>query len=445
MSSIFFRYYFTLSSLLLLSGCIDFRSIPTDDPLVFTAHVEDPDQQYWKPGSKVPLKLSLTSDDEALHAEQFHVLSATLDDGTDVRAYVTHEELTLNEHTLYYTPQHAGDHTLRVRLGLRWEPEGAQETTCQVHVPSAEWRVRGKVNEAGALSFKVDGVADWKEEQWTLLPHRAWSAGVAGTLHYLSRGSDMVWEVEGEETLQYGENNDLQVNLTTSSLDAPQVCFTVQGPDEVEQAVRVDLLPLCVAHLQEGMSGVERNLAGRLAEVRDHVQAAEALYALEEAMVLDPNRNREKVRDVAERLATMERDKEAYDRDIARLGALDQKDPKHASRLLPTFQSAQQRLGDAQKCLRSTQVQLQEQCTTAHEALAAAFRREDGQENIDILLEDPRFEVNELVRDENNLECSLLYAAVKAKNETAARKVIKLLKVHFPNNKEYLEKNPSLF
>ena len=424
-----FRHFLLLSSLLLLSGCggIDFRSLPSDDPLVFAADVQDPQDQYWKPEEEVALKLSLTSAEEALRAETFHVLSATLDDGTDVLAHVTHDALTLQENTLRYSPQGPGEHTLRLRIGLDWEPEGAQETTCRIAVPAAPWRVRGKVDAAGALSFKVDGVdARWREEQWTLLPQRAWSAGVAGTLHHLQPGGgDAVWEVDGEETLRHGENNTLQVNLTQSTLADPQVRFTVQGPDQTAQEVSVDLLPLCVAQLQEGMGEVERNLVGRLAEVSEHMQVVEELYTLDEETVLDPNRNREKVREVVETLRDLEGDEEDYNRELQRLQTLDQQDPNHASRQLPMFRRAQQHLEDAVKRLKSTQVQLQEQCTTAHEALAKVVHMgEDRQEAIDILLEDPRLEVAARVRDENNQEETLLSAAVSANNATA---VVRLL------------------
>ena len=418
--------FLPLCSLLLLSGCIDFRSLPTDDPLVFAAHFQDPQEQYFKPGEEVALKLSLTSEEEALREEPFHVLSATLDDGTDVLAHVTHDALTLQENTLHYTPQSPGEHTLRLRLGLSWEVEGAQETTCRIHVPAAEWRVRGKVDAAGALSFKVDGVDErWREEQWTLLPQRVWSEGVAGTLHNLSGEGDVVWDVEEEETLRHGVNNDLTVNLTASSLQDPQVRFTVQGPDEATQEVNVDLLPLCIAKLKDGMGELERTLAYGLPEVWEHVQAAEELYVLDEETVLDANRNREKVREVEERLATMERDKADYDRDLARLETLDQQDPEHASRQLPAFRSAQKRLEDAIRCLKSTQVQLQAQCTTAHEALNKVVRTgENRQEERDILLEDPRLEVNARVRDENNQEETLLSAAVGANDAIAVTKLL---------------------
>ena len=410
--SLLSQLLFPLCSLLLLSGCggMDFRSLPTDDPLAFEARMQDVDPKYWKPGVAVELPLTLASEAEAAREETFQVLSATLDDGTDVLAHVTHDEcfpLTLQENTLYYTPQGPGEHVLRLRIGLDWEPEGAQETMCQVQVPRAPWRVRGQVSAEGGLSFKVDHVDAWREETWTLLPHRAWSAGVVGELHHLQPGgSDMVWEVEDEETLSYGENNNLTVNLTASSLNDPQVCFTVQGPDGVEKAVSVDLLPLCVANLRDGMGELEGNLADRLPTVREHVQTVEELYALEEETVLDANRNREKVREVETQLGTMERYKAEYDRDLDRLTTLDQQDTEYASRQLPAFQSAQQRLEDAINSLKSTRVQLQEKCTTAHEVLAKVLRTEgeNAQEAIDILLEDPRLEVNDLIADVRNGE-----------------------------------------
>lgn len=370
--------------------------MPTDDPLVFAADIQDPDQQYWKPEAPVALKLLLTSAEEALREEEFHVFSATLDDGTDVREHVTHDALTLNENILRYTPQAPGEHTLRLRLGLDWEPEGAQKATCRIAVPAAPWRVRGQVNETGTLNFKMDGVdASWREEQWTLLPDPAWGSGVAGTLHN-SSGGDSIWGVEEEETLsfdhKYGENNGLTLNLTKSSLHDPQVRFTVQGPDAVEKEVQVDLFPLCVAKLKNDMGEVERNLVDSLPEVREHVQAVEELYVLDEETVSNPNSNREKVREVEERLTTMEKDKEAYDRDLQRLETLDQQDPEHASKQLPVLQSAQQRLEDAVKCLRSTQVQLKYRCTTAAETFNKAARS-NNRYDIETLLTDPLTQV----------------------------------------------------
>jgi ankyrin repeat protein len=191
------------------------------------------------------------------------------------------------------------------------------------------------------------------------------------------------------------------------------------------------------------MSVLDRNLADRLLVVNDeHETETERLYQLPPETVTDPRVNREKQAEIEERLNLMDRDLEAYERDLQRLEALEVQDPTHPSRQLPTFRRGKQRLKDAIASLKSAQVQLQQQCTSAHMALFKMIENEE-QEAIETLLEDPELDVNG--RDENETVFltllgdprfdvnggdpdtrSLLHTAVMRRNIHIVRKLLEL-------------------
>ena len=395
-------------SLLLVSlcSCGDnvWRKLPEEKDIVFGGTAKKPQESAYRPGQARDIQLNLTSSDAEAKEAKFKVVSWEVADGK--QGTLDTSSLSLGTNTLHYTPQEPGTHELILKVAV--EGEGNVQTIhCPIEAPAAEWKARGHADNAGNLTLTIaDAPEVWHSEPWRIMS-TTFSEGLQGRIEPMPT------------RLNHGDNH-LNIMLDEAVLEEPHVLFTIQGPDGSQRDYRVDLTALCVAQLRSDMSALDRSLADRLLVVNDeHETETERLYPLQPETVTDPRVNREKNNEITERLNLMERDLEAYDRDLQRLEALEVQDPEHPNRQLPTFRRGKQRLQDAIASLKSAQVQLQQQCTTAHEALFKTLQN-DEQEATNILLDDPRLDVNA----ENERRKTLLYIAVCKENIEVVRKII---------------------
>jgi len=404
--------FYVFLSLLLVVSCeckdMHWRKLPEEKDIVFEGEVKaDPSKKTktYVPNESREIQIHLTSNDEEAKDAQFKILSATLADGSP--ADLDYTSLKIGDNTLHYTPQKPGTHELTLKVAVEGEEASAKTIHYTLEAPAAEWQVGGTADAAGNIALTItDAPEDWRSESWRITS-TTFSEGLEGRIETTS------------EELNYGTNN-LRINLDRAVLTEPHVLFTVQGPDTTPRTCRIDLIALCVAQLRGEMSEIDRSLADGLVRINDeHERETEAfftrdeegIYHLPPATITDPRVNREQQQAVEERLNLMERDLEAYERDLQRLEALEIQDPTRPSRQLPTFRirRGQQRLKDAIASLKSAQVQLQQQCISAHMALFKTLENEN-QEAIDILLEDPKLDVN----GENEVGKTVLhYAALR--------------------------------
>ena len=403
----------------------------------FELTATDPPECYYKKNQEIEIPLRLTSPAQAAQEETFHILSATLDNKTDVLAHVTPIQLRLQNNIVRYTPQSSGEHNIRLRIGVPYEEEGAQEVMCRVAVPAAAWSVQGVAKDTGALTVEIRGVPEeWVNESWRIVGELQWSEGLIGTI---SLANNAIWE---DTPLQKGQNQS-QITLTRPNLNDPHLCFTLQGPDGVDKPCRVDLTPLCVEQLKGDMSEQEQILATCLGTVNAYVQRvdehftqdAQGSYQLPPDTATDPRVNRTKREELATLLGEIESYQRAYERNLqafeAHLASLDQ---GQTNANVHIFRHAHQRLKDTIASLKSAQVQLGCKCTSAHEVLFKKFL-EGKQAEIEILLEDPRLNLNARGRINNEKE-TLLQTAQRTGNEVAARKLLE--KRADPNAKAYI-------
>ena len=379
-------------SLLLTSLCscndMRWRKLPEEKDIVFEGTAKAPQKSAYRPGQARDIQLDLTSSDEEAKEAKFKILSAKLADGSN--ADIDYDSLKLGPNTLHYTPQEPGTHKITLKVAVEEEEESAKTFHYTVEAPAAEWRAVGRANSQGQITLTIDDAPEaWQVEPWRII-NTTFSEGLQGRIEPMPT------------RLNHGDNN-LNVILDQVELqeEEPHVLFTIQGPDDSQRDYQADLTALCVAQLRDEMGELDRDLEDRLLVVNEeHETEIEELYPLESETVTDPRVNRKKQQELTHRLSLMERDLATYDRDLQRLETLETQDPDHPNRQLPTFRRGKQLLQDAIASLKSAQVQLQQQCTTAHEALFKTLKDEDQEASM-ILLDDPRLDVN--ARDENYL------------------------------------------
>lgn len=374
-----------------------FRKLPEEKDIVFEGTTKAPQQSAYRPGHSRDIQLHLSSSDAEAKEAKFKVVSWSVADGK--KGTLDTASISLGSNTLHYTPQESGTHEITLKVAVEGEEESAQTFHYTLEAPAAEWLARGSADNAGNLTLTIaDAPEEWRSEPWRITS-TTFSEGLIG-------------RIEPMPTRLNRGNNNLNIILNQAVLEEPHVLFTLQGPDGSSRDHQIDLTALCVAQLRSDMSALDRVLADRLREVNGkHREETERLYASLQDTLTDPSDNRNRENDITERLNLMERDLENYDRDLQRLETLEAQDPTHPNRQLPTFIRGKQRLQDAITSLKSAQVQLQQQCTTTHEALFKALQN-DEQEAIDMLLDDPKLDVN--ARNMNyTLGNSLLHFAIR--------------------------------
>ena len=400
-------------SLLLISLCsckdMRWRKLPEEKDITFEGTAKKPQKTAYRPGQARDIQLNLSSSDSEAKEAKFKVVSWSEAGGK--QGTLDTASISLGENTLHYTPQEPGTHELTLKVAVEGEEASAKTFHYTLEAPAAEWQARGRADDAGNLTLTIaDAPEAWHSEPWRII-NSTFSEGLQGRIEPMPT------------RLNHGENHlNIILDQVVLQEEEPHVHFTLQGPDGSPRDHQVDLTAFCVARLRSDMSEVDGRLADGLREVNDqHEPETERLYPLLPETVTDPRVNREKQRELTHRLNLMERDLEGYDRDLQRLEALEVQDPEHPNRQLPTFRRGKQRLQDAIASLKSAQVQLQQQCTTAHEALFKTLRNEE-QEAIDILLEDPRLDVNEIDEEGN----TPLHFAVGYNNKPVVEKMIEI-------------------
>ena len=402
-------------SLLLVSlcSCGDnvWRKLPEERDIVFEGTTKAPQQSVYRPGQARDIQLDLTSSDAEAKEAKFKVVSWSEANGK--QGTLDTSSVSLGSNTFHYTPQEPGTHKITLKVAVEGEEASAQTFNYTVEVPAAEWQVRGRANSTGQITLTIEDAPEaWHSEPWRITS-TTFSEGLQGRIEPMPT------------RLNHGDNNlNIILDQVVLQEEEPHIRFTTQGPDGSSRDHQVDLTAFCVARLRDEMGERDRSLADGLREVNDqHEPETERLYPLESETVTDPRVNREKNNEITERLNLMERDLEAYDRDLQRLEALEVQDPEHPNRQLPTFRRGKQRLQDAIASLKSAQVQLQQQCTTAHEALFKTLQN-DEQEATNILLDDPRLDVNAWDGEGQRRDFSLLMRSAIKGNATAAQKLI---------------------
>jgi ankyrin repeat protein len=390
----------------------------------FEITATDPPECYYKKNQEIEIPLRLTSSEQTAQEETFHILSATLSNGTDVLAHITPTQLRLQNNIVRYRPQAPGEHNIRLLIGVPYEEKGVQKAMCRVAVPAAVWSVRAKATDTEKLTITIEGPEEWATESWRIVGNPQWSEGLTGTI-FLADNS--IWE---DTPLRRGDNES-QITLIEPTFNDPHLSFTVEGPDKVAQTYRVDLTQLCVEQLKGDMSEQERILATRLGEVNAYVQQvdehftqdAQRSYQLPPETATDPRVNNTIREELTTLLGEIENYQRIYKQNFqvfeAHLESLAQ---GQTNTNVHRFRHAHKRLKDAISSLKSAQVQLECRCTSAHEALFKKLH-EGKQQDTEILLEDPKLDPNAKCRI-NNREETLLHAAARMDNEMAVKKLM---------------------
>ena len=216
-----------------------------------------------------------------------------------------------------------------------------------------------------------------QQEQWQIT-NVTWSAGLNGQIENIPT------------SLAYGTNS-LQLTLNQVVLtESPWVRFTVKGPDRAYQTAQIDLREACAAQLREK----ENALTECTDSVAQYVRATNTIYNLPPEVVSDPRVNRAKQEEIATLLERLTAFKKKYQEDIQafskNLTVLEQ---ARCNEHLPVFNNKNKKLEQSIATLKSAQVQLQQQCTTAHEAFFKTLKNKDEAAFM-ILLDDPDLDVN---------------------------------------------------
>lgn len=273
-------------------------------------------------------------------------------------------------------------------LTPNWQLQGQYESNDQQMILTIGDNTPGRLQQAR------DPQAQWR------ITNMTWSEGVGGM------------DIRNT-VLQHGENRvPLAINMYTLT-EAPTLQVLLQGPDRALQSIRIDLREVCVARLQEK----ERALTERSVDMDQYIQNTEAVYQLPPETVTDPRVNREKKNEVGTLSGRLEAFQTQYERDMQAFSSnLNTLGQIQFNERLPVFRRNQQRIEDAISSLKSVQIQLQQQCTTAHEALFKTLKNEDQQASM-VLLEDSQLDVNK----RNERGDTFLQLAVTKKNIDAVK------------------------
>jgi len=374
-----------------------FRRLPKEEDITFKGEVKAPKKACYQKEQRRDLLLHLESADEEAKDANFKILSATLADGSDANLDYTH--LQLGDNTLSYTPQEPGTPTLTIKVAVEGHADSEQTFQCSIEAPAANWQVEGRDDGAGNIALEIKDVpADLQDAQWRIT-ETTWSEGLQGAIEHRPAA------------LNYGDN-PMRITLTQAVLSAPHVRFTIQGPDEITVTCQVDLTALCVAQLASTLVGRERTLVERLIHVAQYQQETKAAYQIPQATVNDPRVNREKQSEVETKLGQLEAFQRQYQKDLSEFtGDLATLNQTQVNEHFPVLRNNDNKLIEAIASLKSTQVQLQQQCTTAHQALFKTIDN-NNYEAIETLLEDPKLNIK--AKDDEG--CTALHRAVERSN-----------------------------
>ena len=405
--------FYVFVSLLLVVSCeckdMHVRRMPEEKDIAFKGEVKtNPSKKtktYYVPNESREIQLHLDSSDEEAKDAQFKILSWEVADGK--KGTLDTSSIRLGNNTLAYTPQEPGTHELTLKVAVEGEEGSAQILPCTIEAPAAEWQVAGHADNTGNIALTIaNAPEEWRSESWRI------------TNSQLSEGLE--GRIEPTE-LHYGENQ-FRINLDQAVLTEPYVLFTLQGPDTTPRTCRIDLTALCRAQLSNTMSEEENASAERLANVNQYIQETEASYHLPPETVTDPRANRTKQEEIATLLGRLTAFQTGYEENMEAFSSnLETLEQTQVNENLAVFEANNKRLKDAIASLKSAQVQLQQRCATAEEALFKSLRNYNEQA-IETLLEDPNIDINR----KDSQEATLLHLAIEKGNVNAVSNLLKL-------------------
>ena len=329
--------------------------------------VNEPDQQ-----GKTLLHL-------AIEQENVPLSEILIENGAEVNV-----RDTAGKTPLEYATEANNQEAIALLLG-----EGAEQD-----LPPA-WQLQGRYDTPSQqLTLTIsDAPERSRAAQWRIA-NVEWSGGTGGNMPNVS--------------LQYGENGIFLPVAVTTLTAPPSLRVLVQGPDNAYQAINIDLTATCIAQVQ----AKEMALTTQTDRVNAYVQETNDAYTLPQETVNDPRVNREKQAEIATLLERLTAFQTQYQEELQTFEhSLETLDQAEVSENLPVFKTNNTSLENAIANLKSAQVQLQQQCTSAHMALfkmIETITTWDENETVFLtLLGDPRFDVNG--RDERGY--SLLHVA----------------------------------
>ena len=244
-----------------------------------------------------------------------------------------------------------------------------------------KWQLQGRYDRDNQkLTLSIHNASENMRTGAWHITGSTWSAGVSG-------------QMPAHPTqIQYGDNL-IPLNIEVGTLtEAPSLKCVVQGPDNAFQTVHIDLKKACV----EQVNAQETALSERKEEVEQYVQETHATYQLPQETVDSPGVNRDKQAQIETLLGRLTAFYTDYQERLSvfenNLTTLEQ---IQVNENLPVFKTQLTALEASIASLKSVQIQLQQHCTTAHDALFKTLRAGNGYEQaIETLLNDPKLDVN---------------------------------------------------
>jgi ankyrin repeat protein len=384
------------------------RRLPKQKSTPFEGTMEDQAEEvYLKEGVSFPVTLILSSEDKKANEAQFKLVSWEVAGAQQGDLVLEESTLKLGRNAFRYVPKSPGSHQVTIKVAIKGEEEHVRTFRYTLAVKKVTWEVTGTANEAGVLTINIqDTPVAFQEETWRIIK-KQWSKGLIGALS------------EDVNTLQYG-NNHLNIVLTGIALEEhPTLTLTIQGPDEEEKSIAIDLEKACL----EQINAQETALSEKEADVEQYVQKTDAAYQLPRGTVNNARINHAKHKEIKTllgRLTTFYTDYQeslkVFENNLTILDRI------QVNENLPVFKKQITELEKSIARSKSAQVQIQRQCTTAHETLFKIFRAGcDGyKQEIETLLNDPSLDVN--AKDEDNEP--LLYAVALERDTTPCKLLI---------------------
>jgi ankyrin repeat protein len=267
-----------------------------------------------------------------------------------------------------------------------------------------KWQLQGRYDrDSQQLTLSINNISENIQPggAW-YITGSTWSAGVNG-------------QMPAHPTqIQYGDNL-IPLNIEVATLtEAPSLKCVVQGPDNAFQTISIDLKKACA----EQMNAQETALSEKIADAERYVQETHTAYQLPQETVDHPGVNRAKQAEIETFLGRLtafytgyQERLSVFENNLATLDLI------QVSEHLPVFKKQLTELESSIASLKSSQVQLQLKCTTAHDALFKILEAEDGDaQAIETLIHDPKLDVN--AKNEKG-ETALYVAAWKGNVEVA--------------------------
>lgn len=232
--------FYTVLALNLVVSCecknMRLRQLPEEKVITFKGTLEAPKEVlYLGENTSSPIKLRLTSEDEAAKNVKLKLISCKVAGGQEGKLEVP--TLKLGENVLKYTPKQPGTHVLTIKVAIEGEEDSEQTFQCTIQIRDADYKIRGTADATGKLTIQIeDAPQALRGEQWHIT-ETAWSQGLQGNIAHDTQG------------LTHGDNN-LKVALNHIDLEgAPVLHLKIKGPDQKEAPLIIDLTEACIEQL----------------------------------------------------------------------------------------------------------------------------------------------------------------------------------------------------